>query len=163
MRSWRKNNQEQTPKKWYNGHQWKEMNCDEPHPMSNEKTQPIQWIEQPTGALVTAGSLWLRDCRLWQYKESSKEVSETVYMQEPAFISDFYSLHLTTLLTWGNTIQHGQDAIPMTLEWRKNHTLCTRWHGDGNSKNQSKFWLNIGWAIMGCGMPYFREFSMWCP
>jgi len=42
-----------------------EKKCsDEPHPMSNEKTQPIQWTEQPTGALVTAGSLWPRNCRL---------------------------------------------------------------------------------------------------
>jgi hypothetical protein len=32
------------------------MDCDEPHLMSNEKTQPIQWIERPTGALVDAGS-----------------------------------------------------------------------------------------------------------
>ncbi len=35
-----------------------EMDCDEPHPTSNEKTQPIQWTEQPTGALVAAGSFW---------------------------------------------------------------------------------------------------------
>jgi hypothetical protein len=34
------------------------MDCDEPYLMSNEKTQPIQWTEQPTGALVAAGSLW---------------------------------------------------------------------------------------------------------
>jgi hypothetical protein len=26
--------------------------------MPNEKTHPIQWTEQPTGALVGAGSLW---------------------------------------------------------------------------------------------------------
>jgi len=31
------------------------MDCDEPHLMLNEKTQPIQ---RPTGALVAAGSLW---------------------------------------------------------------------------------------------------------
>jgi hypothetical protein len=29
-----------------------------PHPMSNEKTQPIQWTERPTGALVAVNSLW---------------------------------------------------------------------------------------------------------
>jgi hypothetical protein len=34
------------------------MVCDEPHLMSNEKMQPIQWTEQPTGALMAAGSLW---------------------------------------------------------------------------------------------------------
>ncbi len=34
------------------------MDCDEPHLVPNEKTQPIQWTEQPTGALVAAGSLW---------------------------------------------------------------------------------------------------------
>jgi len=34
------------------------MDCDEPHLTLNEKTQPIQWTEQPTGALVAAGSLW---------------------------------------------------------------------------------------------------------
>jgi len=31
---------------------------DEPHLAPNEKSQPIQWTEQPTGALVAAGSLW---------------------------------------------------------------------------------------------------------
>jgi hypothetical protein len=34
------------------------MVCDEPHLTLNEKTQPIQWTERPTGALVAAGSLW---------------------------------------------------------------------------------------------------------
>jgi hypothetical protein len=34
------------------------MDCDEPHLMPNEKMQPIQWTEWPTGALVAAGSLW---------------------------------------------------------------------------------------------------------
>jgi hypothetical protein len=48
----------QKEKKKYNGQQQKEMDCDEPHLMPNEKMQPIQWIEQPTGALVVAGSLW---------------------------------------------------------------------------------------------------------
>jgi len=33
------------------------MKCDEPHLVPNEKTQPIQWTEWPTGALVAAGSL----------------------------------------------------------------------------------------------------------
>ncbi len=35
-----------------------EMDYDEPHLALNEKTQPIQWTEQPTGALVAVGSLW---------------------------------------------------------------------------------------------------------
>jgi hypothetical protein len=34
------------------------MDCDEPHLTPNEKTQPIQWTEQPTGALAAAGLLW---------------------------------------------------------------------------------------------------------
>jgi len=34
------------------------MDCDEPHLAPNEKTQPIQWTERPTGALVAGGSLW---------------------------------------------------------------------------------------------------------
>jgi hypothetical protein len=34
------------------------MDCDEPHLMSNEKTQPIQWTEWPTDALVAIGSFW---------------------------------------------------------------------------------------------------------
>jgi hypothetical protein len=34
------------------------MNCHEPHPAPNEKTQPIQWIERPTGALVAVNSFW---------------------------------------------------------------------------------------------------------
>jgi hypothetical protein len=52
----RKNEQE--PKKIkYNGQQQKEMDCHEPHPTPNEKTQPIQWTERPTGALVAVNSL----------------------------------------------------------------------------------------------------------
>ncbi len=42
----------------YSGQQQKEMDSDEPHLRPNEKTQPIQWTERPTGALVAAGSLW---------------------------------------------------------------------------------------------------------
>ncbi len=45
-------------KKKYNGQQQKEMDCHEPHPAPNEKTQPIQWTERPTGALVGVNSLW---------------------------------------------------------------------------------------------------------
>ena len=44
-------------KKKYSGQQQKEIDCDEPHPAPNEKTQPIRWTERPTGALVAAGSL----------------------------------------------------------------------------------------------------------
>jgi hypothetical protein len=36
----------------------KQIDYDEPHLAPNEKTQPIQWTERPTGALVAAGSLW---------------------------------------------------------------------------------------------------------
>jgi hypothetical protein len=46
-------------KKKYSDQQRKEMHCDEPHLASNEKTQPIQWTEQPIGALVAPSSLWL--------------------------------------------------------------------------------------------------------
>ncbi len=45
-------------KKKYSGQQQKEIDCDEPHPVPNEKTQPIQWTEWPTGALVAINSLW---------------------------------------------------------------------------------------------------------
>jgi hypothetical protein len=45
-------------KKKYDNQQRKEMQCNEPNLMSNEKMQPIQWTEWPTGALVAAGSLW---------------------------------------------------------------------------------------------------------
>jgi hypothetical protein len=56
----RKNGQEQKKKskKKYSGQQQKEIDCDEPHPAPNEKTQGIQWTERPTGALVAVGSLW---------------------------------------------------------------------------------------------------------
>ncbi len=43
-----------------NGQQQKEIDCDEPHAMPNEKTQPIQWTDWPTNALVAIGSLWPR-------------------------------------------------------------------------------------------------------
>jgi hypothetical protein len=44
--------------KKYSGQQQKEIDCDEPHPAPNEKMQPIQWTERPTGALVAVNSLW---------------------------------------------------------------------------------------------------------
>jgi hypothetical protein len=57
----RKNSQEQKKKinkLKYSGHQQKEIDCDEPHPAPNEKTQPIQWTEWSTGALVAGNLLW---------------------------------------------------------------------------------------------------------
>jgi hypothetical protein len=51
-------NKKKKRKKKYSGQQQKEMGCDEPHPVPNEKTQPIQRTERPTDALVAAGSLW---------------------------------------------------------------------------------------------------------
>jgi len=51
-------NKKEKKKKKYNGQQQKEIDCDEPHPAPNEKTQPIQWTERPTGALVAVNSLW---------------------------------------------------------------------------------------------------------
>jgi hypothetical protein len=53
-----KNSQEPKNKIKYSGQQQKEMDCDEPHLVPKEKTQPIQWTEWPTGALVAADSLW---------------------------------------------------------------------------------------------------------
>jgi len=38
------------------------MDWDEPNPVPNEKMQPIQWTERPTGALVAVGSLWPFGC-----------------------------------------------------------------------------------------------------
>jgi hypothetical protein len=35
----------------------KKKDYDEPHVAPNEKMQPIQWTERPTGALVASGSL----------------------------------------------------------------------------------------------------------
>ncbi len=54
-----------TKKKKYNGQHQKEMDCHEPHPMPNEKTQPIQWTERPTGALVAVNSLWPLPYTFW--------------------------------------------------------------------------------------------------
>jgi hypothetical protein len=54
-----KNGQEpKKKKKKYSGQHQKEMDCNEPHLALNEKTEPIQWTERPTGALVAAGSHW---------------------------------------------------------------------------------------------------------
>ncbi len=36
----------------------KKKDCDKSHLAPNEKTQPIQWTERPTSALVAVGSLW---------------------------------------------------------------------------------------------------------
>jgi hypothetical protein len=54
----RKNGQELKKKKKVQWAASKTMNCDQPHLAPNEKTQPNQWTEWPTGALVAAGSLW---------------------------------------------------------------------------------------------------------
>jgi len=35
----------------------KKKDCDEPHVMPNKKTQPIQWTERLSGALVIVGSV----------------------------------------------------------------------------------------------------------
>ncbi len=98
-------------------------------------------------------------------KAARKSQKLCICKSQPLFQTfTFYTLPHFWLLTGGKTILHGEDAIPMTLEWRKHHTVWTRWHGDGNSnKSQSKFWFSIRWAIMGCDMPCFREFFMWCP
>jgi hypothetical protein len=41
-------------------HKKKKMDCNEPHLVPNEKTQPIQWTKWGTDALGAVGSLWLR-------------------------------------------------------------------------------------------------------
>jgi len=51
-------NKKKRKKQKYNGQQQKEIDCDEPRLAPNEKTQPIQWTERPTGALVDVNSLW---------------------------------------------------------------------------------------------------------
>ncbi len=58
-------NKKEKRKKKYSGQQQKEIDCDEPHPAPNEKTQPIQWTEQPTGALVAVNSLWPQYFLCW--------------------------------------------------------------------------------------------------
>ncbi len=58
MRSGPGKNEQEPKKRKYSGQQQKEIDCDEPHPAPNEKTQPIQWTERPTGALVAVNSLW---------------------------------------------------------------------------------------------------------
>jgi len=57
VRSTRKTAKNQKKKKGYSNQQQREMDCDEPHLAPNEKMQPIQWTEWPTGALVAVGSL----------------------------------------------------------------------------------------------------------
>jgi hypothetical protein len=54
----RKTTKNKRKRKKYSGQQQKEIDCDEPHLVPNEKTQPIQWTERPTGALVAVNSLW---------------------------------------------------------------------------------------------------------
>jgi hypothetical protein len=53
-----KNKKKRKEKNSGSGQQQKEIDYDEPHPAPNEKTQPIQWTERPTGALVAVNSLW---------------------------------------------------------------------------------------------------------
>jgi len=50
-------NKKKKRKEKYSGQQQKEIDCDEPQPAPNEKTQPIRWTERPTGALVAVNSL----------------------------------------------------------------------------------------------------------
>jgi hypothetical protein len=61
VRSKEKTTKNKPKKKRYNDQQPKinKMDCEEPHLMPNKKMEPIQWTEQPTGASVATGSLWL--------------------------------------------------------------------------------------------------------
>jgi hypothetical protein len=54
----KKKQQRTNQKRKYSGQEQNEMDYDEPHLMPNEKTQPIQWIERPIGALMATSSLW---------------------------------------------------------------------------------------------------------
>jgi hypothetical protein len=71
-------NKKEKRKKKYSGQQQKEIDCDEPHPAPNEKTQPIQWTERPTGALVAVNSLWplKRALKVGQPQKVSKHVQQ---------------------------------------------------------------------------------------
>jgi hypothetical protein len=73
--------------------------------------------------------------------------------------------HYTLPHSWHKGTPYVMDKMPYRslLSGGKTTPCGLRWHGDGNSKNQSKFWLSVGWAIMGCDMACFREFSVWCP
>ncbi len=73
MRSGPENGQK---KKKYSGQQQKEIDCDEPHPAPNEKTQPIQWTERPTGALVAVNSLWPWPCIGPRLEKGYHQISE---------------------------------------------------------------------------------------
>ncbi len=60
-----KNNKKKTKKKRkYSDQQRKVMDFDEPHLTPNEKTQPIQWTEQPTGAKWCIGGRWRKGLTL---------------------------------------------------------------------------------------------------
>jgi hypothetical protein len=50
------------------------MYYDEHHLGPNEKTQPIQWTERPTGALVATGSLWPQESVLELVPASNLEL-----------------------------------------------------------------------------------------
>ncbi len=58
MRSGPRKNEQEKKKKSTVVSNKKKSTCDEPHPAPNEKMQPIQWTERPTGALVAVNSLW---------------------------------------------------------------------------------------------------------
>jgi hypothetical protein len=65
-------NQKKKRKKNYSGQQQKEIDYDEPHLAPNEKTQPIRWIERPTGALVAVNSLCPSSRAFQRYQKRSK-------------------------------------------------------------------------------------------
>jgi len=54
------------------------MDCHEPHPAPNEKTQPIQWTERPTGALVAVNSL-----QPWTLRSGLRRAVLTFWNLEP--------------------------------------------------------------------------------
>jgi hypothetical protein len=74
-----KNKKKKKEKPKYSGQQQKEMDSDEPHLTPNEKTQPMQWTERPTAALVAAGSLWL----LTQSQQPDEKTQLTLRTERP--------------------------------------------------------------------------------
>jgi hypothetical protein len=84
-------------KKKYSGQQQKEIDCDEPHPAPNEKTQPIQWTERPTGALVAVNSLWP-----WRWSSAP-----ILPLEKERSTQHWYELGVLVTLSWMRLISLG--------------------------------------------------------
>jgi hypothetical protein len=76
------------------------MDCDEPLLTLKEKTQPIQWIEWPIGALVATSSLW--PCPFTSsfivYRNSSRGAEVEHLLQRSLVLeSCYWTLWLSTM------------------------------------------------------------------